>query len=302
MGLCAVVSQGGRVRSRRVGAERAGAGGRAVRRVRDVRRDADGARRSGAGGDGGAGERRSRVGARVAERAAAHQRKCVSGDRDDGGGCAGGLPRGTIRRARRAPLRVECVAGLQVRGGRVCEAGAAHALSDVGHGGRARAVQAGRRHDVGTWDRARAHDVCAQVAGVDLGTVRLPAGDERAPARSGGHRVPDDGDGRRRLAEPHFARGGAHLHLRHPRQQRMAVGVDGRGTDVVSDVVGAESDLAGAGGAAAGAGAPGARVSGERSDDCAGGQRERRPGAARPRRPRAADRHELGGVLGVRDL
>ena len=79
--------------------------------------------------------------------------------------------------------------------------------------------------------RARPNGVRAPVARVHLWTVRVPANHERASARQGRHRVPDDDHGRRRRAEPHPARGRPHLYIRHPRQQRVALGLDGRGAD-----------------------------------------------------------------------
>ncbi len=72
------------------------------------------------------------------------------------------------------------------------------ALSDVGHRVGARAVQAGRRHVVGRRARGRPNDLRAAVARVHLGAVRVPADHERASARRGRHRVPDDDHGRRR--------------------------------------------------------------------------------------------------------
>ena len=69
--LLAVVSEGRRVRPRRLAAARARAGGRVLRRVRRLRRDARAGRRPDGRRDGRAGQRRSRVGARCARRARA---------------------------------------------------------------------------------------------------------------------------------------------------------------------------------------------------------------------------------------
>ena len=159
--LRAVVSEGRRLRSRRLGAESARPGGRAVRRVRDVRRHDDRARRSGARVDRRSGRAAIRDGRACREPVrrgsattrTASCRRTLAGDR------AGGISRRAVRRRERASFRVERVAGLSVRGRhRTFDRCRRSALSDVGHRVGARAVQAGRRHDVGRRPRARAHD------------------------------------------------------------------------------------------------------------------------------------------------
>ena len=91
--------------------------------------------------------------------------------------------------------------------------------------------KAGRRHVVGRWTRRRPNDHRASVARVHLGAVRVPAADERAPPRPRRHRVSDDDHGRVGVAGAHPPRGRPRLHVRNPRQQRVAVGMDGRGSD-----------------------------------------------------------------------
>ncbi len=65
-----------------------------------------------------------------------------------------------------------------------------------------------------------------------------------------------DGDA---VAEPDPARGRPHLHVRHPRQQRVALGLDGRGPDQLSNRLGARQDAAGTDRPPAGAAAHSAR-------------------------------------------
>ena len=144
---------------------------------------------------------------------------------------------------------------IATRAASTSRARSARALSDVGHRRRARALQSRRRHDVGRRPRRRAHDLRAAVAGVDLGAVRVSADDERASPRSRRHRVPDDDHGRVGVAGAHPSRGRPRLHLRNPRQQRVAVGMDGRRADRLSDRLGAEAHAAGARGQCAGAAA-----------------------------------------------
>jgi hypothetical protein len=119
-------------------------------------------------------EWRSRVGAGVTQRAAVPRgerlSRCACGAQRAG---PGGVPRGALRGERRPSFRLDRVARLQVRRRDVRAQRATHALSDLGHGGGPRAVQAGRRFDVGRRPRGRAHDLRRQMARVDLGTVRV---------------------------------------------------------------------------------------------------------------------------------
>ena len=141
-----------------------------------------------------------------------------------------------------------------------------------------------------------------QVVGVDLGTVRLPAIHERASPRWGRHRVPDDDHGRLGVTGAHPPRDGAQLHLRHPRQQRMALRLARRRIDRLSNRLGAQRHAAGAGAHGAPATTSCRGLPSQRGHDPARGQQ--RLGAVAPRgaRPRRAHRNQRRGLRRIRRL
>ncbi len=200
--LRAVVSEGRRLRSRRLGAESARAGRRAVRRVRHVRRHDGRARRPGARVDRRSGRAAIRDGRACRERVrrgsatdayvelppALAARPC----RTDFAPC--GSSRTTCTTSRGARRRT-----IGTRAASYVRPVPTHALSRRGTPCRCTCCSSRATTRRGAAAARCERTIFAlRVARVDLGTVRLSADHERASARSGRHRVPDDDHGRHR--------------------------------------------------------------------------------------------------------